>query len=384
MDRIETVVRSFFPKDITSEVQELYMSSAIYNFAVAGISVFEAVYLYTLGYDIPQIMMFFVVVYAVHFILSPFGAKLAVRFGYEKIMAFGSLFMVFYFATLFAIPNIPALFFVASILYGLQKSFYWPAFHADFARFSEKQERGKEISGGKALNMIAWVLGPLIGGFVANQVGFGWLFAGISILVLLSNWPTLRTKEKVNGSSHSFWHMYAAGLKKGYRKIFFGCIGFGEELIVFTIWPIFIFTVVGDTFKLGALIAIASLVTTITLLWAGKYVDRFGQRKLLKAGTISSVVVWVLRLLATSGLHVFALDTMSRMAKQAVMVPVTTLTYNRASKKKIMEQVLLFEMSLSAGKIVACLLVILIFAFSPSFSAAFILAGFLTFLYMLI
>ena len=81
-------------------------------------------------------------------------------------------------------------------------------------------------------------------------------------------------------------------LYREYPKKFLGYLGFGEELIVLTIWPIFIYIVVKDYEKTGLLATAASFAAAIIAIIIGKITDQYTKRILIKLGAFFSALVW--------------------------------------------------------------------------------------------
>src|SRR5207247_1058254 len=153
---------------LSTQLEELYMSVAIMEFAVAAISLFEPIYLWTLGYRVPQIAFFYLIVYVAYYPLVPLGGKFVAKFGHERSILISTFFYVGYYVALISIRWHPSLFALAPILFALQKTFYWPAYHFDFIRFSAREERGREFSGLWSLSTMMAVLGPIAGGFLVK------------------------------------------------------------------------------------------------------------------------------------------------------------------------------------------------------------------------
>ena len=126
MNPIARFIISFLPTHMRREVKELYLSTMIMNFAVMMIQIFEPIYLYTLGYSLHQIILFFLIVYGVYFLILPLGVNYARRFGNEKAIVFSTFIFITYYLLFYNIKFIPIFFFIAPLLYALQKSFYWP------------------------------------------------------------------------------------------------------------------------------------------------------------------------------------------------------------------------------------------------------------------
>lgn len=387
-------IMSFLPHHMKRQVKELFIFTTLIDFALALVTIFEPIYLYKIGYGLNQIMLFYFIVYILYFVIIPFGAKFSHRFGYELGMFVGSLFFIAFYVSLFFIDTYPVLFFISPIVFAIQKMFYWPAYHANFARFSDKEEQGKQISVVTVATSIVFILGPVLAGFIISQWGYGTLFIVASILFLSSNIPTLMTRESFKITSFSYKKAYQDLFSLENRKSFLAYIGFGEELIAVIVWPVFISIVIVNIFDLGLVVTLATFVTTLVVFYIGKLTDSRNKRKILSLGSYIYALSWFFRIFIINTAGVFFVDTLSRLGKNIISVPLIALTYEKAkeleaSKERvIMSRVLFFEMSLIVGKILAILIIFVLTYFiadeSLAFKITFILGGAMTLLYMLL
>ncbi|MEI6627301.1 MAG: MFS transporter [bacterium] len=393
LDKIKQLGSSFFCLNLKREIKELYASIFILNFALSAVNLFEPVFIYLLfakSWSVAQavqgVLLYYLSVYLIYFFVVPLGAKFAKRFGFEHSIALGSVFTVLLYLTLFASQQNFWFLGISVLCYIASKSFFWPAYHADFAYFATDGAQGKQISNLSVLDAIVFVLGPLFGGLVLNYFGFNVLFLIASIIILLSNVPMLLTKEQFTPSEFSYREAFSTLFDKKHRRRFFAHLGFGEELIVLVVWPIFIYIVVADFLKLGTLAAVAVLITTIVSLYVGKIIDGRDKQSVMRYGVFFYVLAWFFRLLSRTIYPVFAVDTLSRVAKQVIAIPFVAFTYQKANDgHHVMRAVVFFEMALVFGKILALILSLVIFQFiEPGWNAVFILAGLFTTLYLLL
>lgn len=377
-------VTHYFSKRVKRELAELWASVAIMDFSVAAITIFEPIYLYTIGFSLQQVMLFYLAVYVLYFLLVPLGGKFIGQIGYEHTIFYSTIFLICYYLSLFLIPHHPVFILLAVYMFAMQKSLYWPAYHGDFAQYSDSEDVGRETASLQTISMIVYVLGPLAGGFMTEYFGFGVLFFVVSILILISNIPMLITREKFKIENFSYFTTFKMIFKKENFRSFLAYLGFGEELIVMVAWPIFIYILIKDYLTIGGIIALATLVTGVVLLYIGKLTDKKDKRKMIKTGTVFYSVAWFLRLLAATGIQVFFIDAFSRLFKNVIYVPLAALVYNKANKSDIIKAVVFFEQSLAFGKIIAALLVYLLLFYFSGLTAAFVIAGIMTLLYILL
>ncbi|MBT4349341.1 MFS transporter [bacterium] len=385
---LKKLLSSFFPHHMKRQVRELFGATILLNLALALVIIFEPIYLYQIGYSLQQIMLFYLIVYVAYLVLMPLGGKFSRSKGYELGLFVGSVFYALFYITLFFIAIYPWLFFVAPIIFALQKMFYWPAYYADFARFSDDQEEGREISSFNIAISLVYIVGTVIAGFIITTWGYGALFFIASLIFLASNIPTLITRENFKPGSFSYWGAFKMMFDKKNRKALLAYFGFGEELVVLVIWPIFISIIITDLFNLSILVSLATLVTMLVTMYIGKLVDSKNKRSILALGSSFYSFAWFMRLFVFNQFGVFFVDTMSRLAKNVIVVPLTAITYERAKSKKIMQTIVFFEMSLVIGKLIAIIIIYAALFFVAdeiiAFKLTFILAGCMSLLYMLL
>ncbi|MCB9802897.1 MFS transporter [Candidatus Nomurabacteria bacterium] len=385
---IQNFFSSMLPHRMKRQVREMLVSTILLNLALAMVTIFEPIYLYQLGYSLQQIIFFYLLVYVPYLLIMPMGAKFARAKGYEWGIFVGSLFFALFYVSLFLVQAYPWMFYLAPLVFAVQKMFYWPAYHAGFAKFSDDSEEGREISAFNIGSSLMYIIGPALAGFIIYDWGYGALFTMASIIFLLSNIPTLVTKEKFEYKNFSYWQAYKDLFSKENRRSLFAYLGFGEELIVMVIWPIFISIIIVNVFDLGLIVALATLITVLITLYVGKLSDSKNKRSVLDLGSAFYSIAWFIRIFVVNQMGVFFVDTMSRLAKNIIVIPLMTITYERAKKRSVMETAIFFEMSLVVGKLIAILAIYaaLFFITDEIFAMklTFILAGSMSLLYMLL
>jgi len=377
--------KSFFPSRVPHKLKEFYLAMTILNFALSAAMLFEPVYLYTIGLPLWKIMFFYFGVYVLYFFIMPLGGKVVKQRGFGHGIIYGSLILILYFIFLIAIPSHPAFFYLAIIALACQKTFFWPGYHADFAFFSQCGERGRDISALTILDSVAFILGPLIGGIIVNFFGFPILFTFMCVTILLSTLPLMLSQEEFTPSQFHYKEAYQSLVAKENRRYFIGYLGFGEELIALTIWPIFIYIAVENFAQAGGIVALSSFVTALVTLYAGRTADLKDRKSVLQIGTMLYALGWFMRFFVRGGAGVFLVDFFSRTSKNILTVPMISGLYDYATRHSIVRTVIFFEMSLTVGKLLAAGLCALVFYFFPArWDFAFFLAGIFTALYFVL
>jgi MFS family permease len=373
----------YFASKVRKQVEHLYSATAIGNLAQAMITLFEPIFLYqALGLSIVEVLLFFATVYALYIILMPFGAKIATTFGYAHSIFFSVPFQILFWLSLIGSQYNFNFIYIAPLLYALQKTLFWPAWNATLAQYANQKQVAREFSMMYALMSVMQILGPMIGGFLAIFLGPTYLFVIGSIIYLCSAIPLFWSKEGKLFTKYRYHDTWA--LIKKYPARFLGYLGFGEELLVLTIWPIFIFLVVKNYQDVGSLVTVATLLATSLSLYIGIYSDKHSKTKVMRIGNFFYILSWLARIPVIGAFGAFITDSISRTAKGLIVIPLTSLTYERAETTKIMPYIVGSEQMLCMGKILACLLGIIVFAATGSFVLLFLLGGLFSLFYFLI
>lgn len=380
-----SVLESMFSLRLAPQLKELYFFQVTYSFSYALISILEPVFFFQQGFSFSRIALYYAFHYTLYVLLLPLGGKFASRHGLERSLSVSLPIFVLYFLVLAAMPQVPNLFWGAIVLLTLHKIFFWPAFHADFAIYSDRRNSGTEISWISLFRESVGILGPLSGGFVAAYLGFSVLFVVTAILVLASAIPLLKTREQVHIKSMSYAAPWRIIHSYRHRHMALGMIGHGERLIAMVFWPIFLYIVLGSTQLLGIYTAVTVFVMSVFGVFVGEITDRMQGKFILRLHLPFVVLGNLLRPLATVPILAFLTDMVNRMAFAGVELPMMYRLYHKARQTGAIRYTVAFEMVLAISKAVTAYAVVLIFMFLMPFDGFFVtffLAAALSVLYV--
>lgn len=382
-ERLTKIATAYFGASRSQQMRELYLSTSILDFAATSVLIFEPIYLSSIGFSIQRIILFYLAIYILFFLLMPFGGKLVRSRGYEHGIMYSTPFYIMYFLSLFAIPYSPIFIVTAVVSYAIQKTCYWPGYHADFARFGEDHQTGRDISVLMLFVTGAAVLGPAVGGFIVSAFGFPALFVFVSVLILLSNVPLLLTPEVFTPRPFLYMDSLRRLVKKENRRQLFAFMGFGEEFIVLALWPLFLLSVAGETFGVGAIVSLSTLATVLATVVVGKLTDSKARRTVLRLGVLYTALSWLMRAVVAGPVGVFFSDALYRSSRAAVGIPLMATTYDHARKYSVTKTAVFLEGAVVLGKIAAAVVSLAVVTFFPEYSwtILFIVAALFTVLY---
>ena len=373
----------YFTHTIRKELGELYAAASIADLAIAMVLFFEPIYFVTvLKWSVTQTLLFFAGVYFFYILLVPLGALAASKKGYGHSLLYSIPFQIGYWLMLFVLPGNMVWAPLAALFFALQKSFFWPAFHADLARYSDKDQRARESSVAWSLIQLTFIIGPFVGGFISNNFGVRALLLVSSAVYFTMFIPVFVGERKSEREAYRFKDTLS--YYKRFPKEALAHMGFGEELILYVAWPVFIFTLVPNFFNFGILIAATTLLATLVMLYSGKLSDRGEGRLVLRLGVVFSALAWLGRPLIRGLVSVASIDAILRIGQSLLYIPITAYFYNKANQEKILAYAVFFEQTLSIGKLSAALLGALLYEMTGSFGAIFALAAVFSCLFILL
>ncbi len=350
----------FLQNHVKKQIKELFISVWVENFAMTLLTLFVPVYLWTLNYPIWMIGYYFLITYVAYFLVLPFGAKLAAKIGYTHTIAFSMPINVLFYISLYGVTFWPSMFYVSAVLYALSKAFYYVPYYADFSTFGGQRQRGREIAIMYVVGQLTIFGAPLIAGTILSELSFAWLFGIGSVLLLISVIPLFGSPDTPTHEKVPYLEIYRKFFAKENRRRFVTFLGFGEELIAMTVWPIYVFIIVGNFLTFGAVLTASTVVSSVFLLLTGKLTDKISRARVVKGTSLIYFLSWFPKLFITTPLGVFLTDSVGQFSKTALMIPMSAVMYSEAKhsyKEKVLLGSMMFEMGYIPSKIIASLII---------------------------
>lgn len=369
------------------EISELYVSMAIRDFAAWMIDIYEPIFIYSIFHSLRTVVLYYAIVYTVYIFILPLGGKVATRFGFEHSIFYSIPIAIIYYLVLYNMANYPFLFFyLGAVLFAVYKILFWPAYHANFAYYGNPENRGGEISGIIAISNTVGIIGPLIGGLIVAFLGFKVLFVIGAIIYFISAIPLFTTAEKFTPKHFSYKDAFKrifnpqGVYKRKDQLAYWGC---AEELSVMVLWPMFIYFTIGSISKMGGIVTVSMLVTTLVTLYIGKLAnDKEHSERVFKWSAILNSLVWIIKPFMNTFWSVFAIDTVERNIYNAIWVPFSSIIYRKGEEGGFLKYATFFEMNLAIGKAVFAWMLMIILCFTQSWFILFGVTGVIGLLYL--
>ncbi|MED4533374.1 MFS transporter [Metabacillus fastidiosus] len=292
-------------------------------------------------------MGYLVAVFAVaQLVMSPFAGRWVDRYGRKKIIIIG-LFLFGVSELIFGLGTNVSVLYISRILGGISAAFIMPGVTAYVADITSVQERSKAMGYVSAAISTGFIIGPGIGGFIA-EYGIRMPFfvaAAIAMLACISSIFILKeplTKEKLAEiSSNTKQTNFISDLKRSLNPLYF--IAF---IIVFvlafglsayeTVFSLFSDHKFGFTPKdIAAIITISSIFGVVVQVFMfGKMVDILGEKKLIQLCLIVGGIFAVISTMISSFLAVLVVTSFIFLAFDLLRPALTTFLSKAAGKEQ--------------------------------------------------
>ena len=292
------------PPILNRSLRTFLFAIALAEFAYTLTMVQIPVYLVELGADVVDIGTFFSIALITPMLLQFFGGWLSDGLGRMRIIAVGSLAGVLTY-----IPYLSATSWQGAIpgqiFRAISTAFILPSYRAYLADNSSPDVRGRVFGAAESIRSLAWVIGPPLGGIIAQTWGSRWCFALAlltssiaSLLFLALNkklGPSRATPEERFGWTtlkRSLTEMGVLFLSGGLVTWLFVTDGIRDISfhISFDLMPVYLTNVAGITKQaIGFLDGIHGVAWTVTCLGAGWLIDKTSERLGVVLGLVALI-----------------------------------------------------------------------------------------------
>lgn len=309
-----------------------FMSTMILaNIAAQMIYPLQSLYVQELGASVRQIGLFFTIASIAPLFLQILGGWLSDAAGRLQAIAIGSiagasayLFYIFAPSWQWLLP--------ASMLTAMASAFVAPSFQAFVAEESTEETRGRVYGATSTMYMVVNIVGPMLGGMIAQGLSFRAVFivafalygAAAIIRVIMARVASRESRSTAEqperpslaGLRHSLGSVFglitAGGLvtwifiSDGVRDVSFG--------LTDNLMPIYLENEMGLTLmQIGSLQSIAALVAMILMSPAGWLSDKKGERVGIVGGMALIAAGWSIFLVGTTFWHFVASQAVAGM-----------------------------------------------------------------------
>jgi len=365
------------------EMNEVYFSYAVFQFAMGIIAIFVPIYLYKLGYSIPWVLFYFFLVSVYFLFFSYISAKIVSKIGVKHTMLLAVPLNILYFIGLRYIEIVPLLFFILPVVKAVKLQLYNYGFHLNFIQHSDREKEGRQVAIVQASALIASGLAPFFGGLILKFYNFHVLFVIGSILLFASMIPLFFTKDSYEEVSFNKRRLFSSIFRQKNRGAVLNFAGYAiESWIGFILWPVFLFVLLKNTEVVGFVVSASIFVTIAIFYFVGGVTDKRRKEDLLRVGSVLHFFGWIGRLFAYNLTSVFFIDAYKNFSMRVVQIPWSAYFYEQARKRDYFYFVVQREIAFHFARIaiMPILIIIFVYNFAP-YQISFAIAALAALLY---
>ncbi|AIQ47271.1 multidrug transporter [Paenibacillus sp. FSL R7-0273] len=282
---------------------------------------------------------------AAQFIFSPIGGQLADRLG-RKPMLIAGLLLTVISDLMFAVGDSLAVLYIARFIGGIGVGIMVPANMAYVADITTPDTRAKGMGYlGAAMNL-GMVLGPGLGGLIAELgIRVPYFFAGglgfIAMLLCFFMPETLpkaaRTAAKPRGQGESFFSMIRNSFRTSYFQyllliliITFGLMNYE------TVYALFVEQKYGyDAAQISVLITVGAVIGIIVQIWLlDRFIKKLGEMKLIRISLLMTAAALLLMLFKVNLGYLLAVSGMFFAFNAFLRPTLSTIIANSAGDRQ--------------------------------------------------
>ncbi|MFC1720887.1 MFS transporter [Patescibacteria group bacterium] len=360
---------------ISKNLAWLYTGRVLLQAAFGVIGLFLPIFFFTkFDNSFTAVLIIYAINFGLVLFLYPIASRILNSFSLKKMMIIAVPFALISIFSLYFWDYNPYLilviFTLAIIIY---KLLYWLPYHVDFAKFTDEDIRGRQIS---LLRNIAQIIGtimPFVGGALIAYFTFSGAFLVSAFLFLFSIIPAFFIESTREHYSWGYLETFKKLFHKENRGMFIAFTADGFQSIVSAIiWPIFIFMLFDEKYlTVGIVSSLTIFAIIIIRTFIGNLLDTWNQKRMVVIGSIFNTTGWIVKLFIETAFQVFIADTYHNVGRVIHRTSVDTTQYDQAADNGhyVDEYTVLREMSLNIGRI---LMIGIAFIISFFFSIKFI------------
>jgi MFS family permease len=167
---------------LNKSLRSLIIISGLFMFAFSMFSPIFAIFVEKIGGGISTAANSYAIFLAVAGGLTFFASKYENKMKEKELAVAWAQIVLGIGYVLYCFTKNVAMLFLVQVILGIGEALYWPAFHAIYAKHTDKENSVAQWGIYDGLAYIFPAIGAAIGGLMAEKLGFNFVFASMAIL----------------------------------------------------------------------------------------------------------------------------------------------------------------------------------------------------------
>ncbi len=324
------------------ELNEMYVAMSMRSFAISLIGIFIPIYLFTIGYSLRNIFLFYIMANTFQFVGDYLSGHGIARYGAKHLLIASYPMMAVNLTMLVTMKTFHWPLWALALTTAVALNLFWTPYHDDFSKAKDKKSAGRQVGRWIILSEVCGAFGPLLGGIIAQRFGMTYGIIAALVIVVGAMIPLLGKHEIVPRKP---FNRSACSVKKYYKDL----IAYGglslEGMTVGVVWPLFLYFFIRDFAKVGFIVTMSFLLVIFLSLLIGKLTDQYGKERAMKTGSVVTFFTAGSRVLTSGVSMAYVIGTVSSLSQIFLLIPFYSVFYIHADKEPRTEYVTLMEMS---------------------------------------
>ncbi len=361
------------------EIYRIHTAQAVRAMALSIVSIYIPVYLFTLGYSLSHVIIFYIIFHSVGLLFTLIViSPLVEKFGLIRTLKlYYPVEILFYILVYFANTGFVSIWLIASIG-GIATFTYYVPLNILLIKHADENKMGSDMATFFALPKIFKLVGPLIGAILVPTVGFWSVFLLAMIGLIISFIPLIKIKRssvKTAPKLHEAWRGILKRKKLFILEAFDNII---EESEWF--WGIYIFLTIGSLSAPGIASSLFALGGILFMLVIGKKANNKA-KKLIIIASIAIILVSISKVFIISPILMYSITVVASFVMTLFLVPYFSVIYRAVKNDYEEEFIILREIPTVFGRLIV-FGVILVLVNNPNY--VFILPAIVGFILLII
>ncbi len=326
---INTGFHKLFHLHVDKEMVEVSLFQFFVNLGRNLIILALPFYMYkTLGYEIWQICMFFLLWQVSFAFVMPFVGGFIDKVGLKHAMATRSIGAAIFWVTLplllrenfWMSVGLVAPFF---LLRAFSRSVSEISYDIFLVHHINREMKGKTLAWLQIAIMSSVVLAPVLGGLITRYLGFQWTSYFAFLFFLTSGIVLMMTPDEKFHVPYTAKKLLKDVFTEAPKELFmaeFGRVFF--DAVLWIVWPIFLILIFKDIVSIGNIVGFSSGLAIIVMFFVGRGIDQRGiKKKSFRFGAYRSMAINFFRGVMWDPIALAVVDALHKINSQAMQVP---------------------------------------------------------------
>jgi len=336
----------------------IYTNHFIQNLALSIYDIFIPIYLLDLGYNIQDIIIFFIASTLNICIFSFITIYLTKFISLPKIIIFRFPFLFVFLGLILLLKNISTPLIIIGIFHGAAIALYYIPLNILLSQNINKNEMGSSLGKFIAISKIIRIFAPFLSSIIITFYSFKVLFIIVLMFLIIAFIPILKLKS-TNNSYQLKKQSIKKTSRKNYKLLFNESIKtMGVYIVEGIVWPIFIYINLINIISIGFIASLISLSSAIFAIFIGKLSNKIQQKNLIKIGVILMSFTWVLKYFFQNEIFFYLLSILSGFLIILINIPFDSLILKRSQKEDLANFFITREIYLCVGRLTMLIIVL--------------------------